>query len=102
MGEYGFSRQTVCQALFKLKSDKMINRVQGSGSFILGSAFNRKKTMRIALITTDISTYIFPAILRGVETTATAAGYSILLKATQKRIQLRSGDVANSTTLCWG
>ncbi len=58
--------------------------------------------MRIAGITTDSSAYIFPAILRGVKTTATAAGYSILLKATPKRIQLRSGDVANSTTLRWG
>ena len=58
--------------------------------------------MRIAGITTDSSTYIFPTILRGVKTTATAAGYSILLKATPKRIQLRSGDVTNSITLFWG
>lgn len=102
MGEYGFSRQTVCQALFKLKLDKMINRVQGSGSFVSGSVFNRKKTMRIAGITTDSSAYIFPAILRRIKTTATAAGYSILFKATPKRIQLRTGDVENSTTFCWG
>jgi GntR family transcriptional regulator of arabinose operon len=84
--EYGFSRQTVRQALFKLESDKVINRVQGSGSFVASVAVGRKKTMRIAVITTYISTYIFPAILRGIETTATAAGYSILLKATNNSV----------------
>ncbi|MBW7571865.1 GntR family transcriptional regulator [Caproiciproducens faecalis] len=84
--EYGCSRQTVRQALAKLESDKIIYKVQGSGSFISDSALPLKKTMRIAVITTYISTYIFPSILRGIETTSTSAGYSILLKATNNSI----------------
>lgn len=84
--EYGFSRQTVRQALYKLESDKIIYKVQGSGSFVSDSALSLKRTMRIAVITTYISTYIFPSILRGIEIAATSAGYSILLKATNNSI----------------
>lgn len=84
--EYGFSRQTVRQALSKLEADKIIYKIQGSGSFISDSVLSIKRTMRIAVITTYISTYIFPSILRGIETVATSAGYSILLKATNNSI----------------
>jgi GntR family transcriptional regulator of arabinose operon len=84
--EYGFSRQTVRQALSKLESDKIIYKIQGSGSFVSDTALLLKRTMRIAVITTYISTYIFPSILRGMETAATSTGYSILLKATNDSI----------------
>lgn len=45
-----------------------------------------RRTCRIAVITTYISTYIFPSILRGIEDVATSNGYSILLKATNNSI----------------
>lgn len=92
---YGYSRQTVRQALAKLEADKIIYKIQGSGSFISDFALTFKKTMRIAVITTYISTYIFPAILRGIDTVATTAGYSILLKATNNSIA-KEHDVLQS------
>lgn len=96
--EYGFSRQTVRQALSKLESDKIIYKVQGSGSFISNSALSLKRTMRIAVITTYISTYIFPSILRGIETMATSADYSILLKATNNSIA-KEHDILESISV---
>ncbi|MGW8115142.1 GntR family transcriptional regulator [Caproicibacterium sp. NSD3] len=83
---YGVSRQTVRQALEKLEKDGFISKVQGSGSYITDSAAIIKQTMRIAVITTYISTYIFPSILRGIENVATANHYSLMLSATNSSI----------------
>ena len=84
--KYAVSRQTVRQALELLERNGMINKVQGSGSYISSQAQNLRKTMRIAVITTYISTYIFPYILRGIEEVATANRYSIQLMATNNSI----------------
>ncbi len=92
---YGVSRQTVRQALEKLESDGMINKIQGSGSYISESAMTIKKTMRIAVITTYISTYIFPHILRGIEEVATQNRYSIQLMATNNSIA-KERDILNN------
>lgn len=83
---YKVSRQTVRQALEKLEKDGFIRKVQGSGSYITDSASKLKKTMRIAVITTYISTYIFPYILRGIEDVATSVHYSLMLSATNNSI----------------
>lgn len=65
---YHVSRQTVRQALEKLEKEGFIFKVQGSGSYISEAVKQFTKTMRIAVITTYISTYIFPSILRGLST----------------------------------
>ena len=79
--KYSVSRQTVRQALEKLEGDGFIKKVQGSGSYITDAGAKIKKTMRIAVITTYISTYIFPSILRGIEEVATSNHYSLMLSA---------------------
>ena len=52
MEEYGFSRQTVRQALGKMEADGFITRLQGSGSFVSAQARTICRTHRIAVITT--------------------------------------------------
>ena len=84
--QYALSRQTVRQALELLERNGLISKVQGSGSYVSSRAQHMKKTMRIAVITTYISTYIFPYILRGIEEAATRNGYSIQLMATNNSI----------------
>lgn len=83
---YHVSRQTVRQALEKLEKEGFIFKVQGSGSYISEAVKQFTKTMRIAVITTYISTYIFPSILRGIEHVATNNRYSLLLSATNNSI----------------
>ena len=83
---FAVSRQTVRQALGKMKEAGLISSLQGSGSFVSEKACAMRRTCRIAVITTYISTYIFPSILRGIEDVATSNGYSILLKATNNSI----------------
>lgn len=83
---YGVSRQTVRQTLDKLERDGLIIKIQGSGSYITDAATVKKKTMRIAVITTYISTYIFPFILRCIESVSTNNHYSMQLMATNNSI----------------
>jgi len=84
--QYGISRQTVRLALEKLENDGFISKLQGSGSYITDSSLTLKKTMRIGVITTYISTYIFPLILRGIENVAASNHYSLMLSATNNSI----------------
>jgi len=97
-GMYGVSRQTVRQALKKLESDGLISKSQGSGSYISETAAAARKTMRIAVITTYISTYIFPSILRGIEEVATRNRYSIQLMATNNSIA-KERDILRSLSV---
>ena len=67
-GEYQVSRQTVRQALAILAQEGLIETRQGSGSHIRHPARDTAPQRRsIAVITTYISDYIFPSILREVE-----------------------------------
>ena len=81
------SRQTIRQALSILVSDGLIERRQGSGSHICGlSSSNTKSLKVIAVVTTYISDYIFPSILREIENVLSANGCTPLLFATQNQV----------------
>ena len=69
--EYRVSRQTVRQALSVLVKDGLIEKRQGSGSRIVRHSVERTgaQPCSVAVITTYISDYIFPSILREVEKT---------------------------------
>ncbi len=69
----GYSRQTVRSALGELVRDGFIERVQGRGSVVLRRAPSATAQPRsVAVITTYISNYIFPSLLRDIETELTA------------------------------
>ena len=72
--QYQVSRQTVRQALSLLEAERLIDRRQGSGSHIR----ERKepaagRRLSIAVVTTYISDYIFPSILREIEAVCSPA-----------------------------
>ena len=83
---YGFSRQTVRQALGILEQEGVLVRRRGSGTYIAGGR-NPQRTRTIGLIATYITDYIFPAIIRGVEETLAAEGYHLSLGVTQNRVE---------------
>ena len=81
------SRQTIRQALSILVSDGLIERRQGSGSHICGLSSSSTKSLKvIAVVTTYISDYIFPSILREIENVLSANGCTPLLFATQNQV----------------
>ena len=84
---FQISRQTVRRALSLLEEEGLITRRQGSGSHLRERAEPEELPHRsIAVVTTYISDYIFPSILRGMERVLAANGSAPLLFATQNQV----------------
>ena len=85
--EYQVSRQTVRQALSVLAKEGLIEKRQGSGSHITRRETETAVPHRsIAVVTTYISDYIFPSILREVENVLSDHNSAPLLFATQNQV----------------
>ena len=85
VGRFRLSRHTVRKAFAELEHEGWIFREQGRGTFC--SFRERENTKSIAVITTYISNYIFPYIMRGIERTLSSAGYILILANTWNDIR---------------
>jgi GntR family transcriptional regulator, arabinose operon transcriptional repressor len=90
---FGVSRHTIRQAVGHLVHEGWLYREQGAGTFctkpvdqspILNKLSGNSKN--IGVITTYISEYIFPSIIRGIESYLTENGYSLTLACTDNDI----------------
>lgn len=81
---YNVSRHTVRVALDQLEHEGFIAKEHGLGSFVKLEKKVRNKT--VGVITTYMSDYIFPEIIRGIESELTKAGYSMLLVNTNNDV----------------
>ncbi len=87
--QFGVSRQTVRQAVGELVQKGVLERIQGSGTYYKGSGngdFVGKNTRIVGVVTTYISDYIFPHIIRGIEGRLSEHNYSPLLYSTQNNL----------------
>lgn len=82
---YHMSRQTVRHALKLLEEEGLIQRRQGSGSYLSGSCA-RVPRRQIAIITTFPDAPLCPTIVHDAQTRFTEAGYSTLVFATENRV----------------
>lgn len=87
MKEFGVSRHTVRLAIGDLVTEGWLYREQGSGTFCADRSARELNMIRtnsngIAMITTYISDYIFPAIIRGAEKHLRKNGYNFSLFST--------------------
>lgn len=86
---FQISRQTVRRALSLLEDEGLITRRQGSGSRLREHKEPQALlNCTIAVVTTYISDYIFPSILRGMETVLAANSSAPLLFATQNQLSV--------------
>lgn len=88
--QFGVSRQTVRHALDVLEAEKYVVRTQGSGTYVGPRAKvqrePREQHHNIAVISTYVDYYIFPHVLRGVESTLTSAGYTLQISFTNDSV----------------
>ena len=84
---FNLSRQTVRRAIGILEKDGLVERVRGSGTYIGGRiGRGRKRYMNIAVISTYVDSYIFPATLQGIVSTLNEAGYMAQVSFTNNRV----------------
>lgn len=87
MKRFGVSRHTVRLAIGDLVTEGWLYREQGAGTFCADrSAVEEKRKpkdiKKVAIITTYISDYIFPSIIRGAEARLSEAGYQVSIFST--------------------
>ncbi|WP_341280979.1 GntR family transcriptional regulator [Paenibacillus sp. FSL H8-0537] len=84
--QFGMSRQTVRQALGDLEKEGWLYREQGKGTFVSDQSVEERRSvsagLTVGLITTHISDYIFPTIVRGVESSLRSNGGRLVLAST--------------------
>lgn len=83
---HGVSRQTVRQALSVLEDYGLIMSRQGSGTYVTALPQAKKDSKTVGVITTYISDYIFPSIVRGIEATLSQENVTMSLAATYNQV----------------
>lgn len=81
--DYGVSRHTIRQAIAELVNEGYLRKEKGSGTYV-SNQYQQKVTKKktIGVITTYLSDYIFPSIIRGIEKVLSDNDYSLLLTST--------------------
>jgi GntR family transcriptional regulator, arabinose operon transcriptional repressor len=81
--QYQLSRQTVRQTFGELEQEGWLFRVQGKGTYVSNPQTKKGQAVQtIGVVTTYISDYIFPHIVRGAEAALREKGYRLLLSST--------------------
>lgn len=94
---FGMSRQTVRHAISELERENIVERRQGSGTYI-SNIFQKQRidnTMNIAVVTTYVDDYIFPSIITGMEDVISKEGYTLQIAFTHNRVEKEYSVVRN-------
>ena len=84
--KFGYSRQTVRNALDRLEQDGLIARVKGSGTYVsYAPEKDKEERPRIGLILSYFSDYLFPQVYEGIESVLREEGYEISVSVTRNR-----------------
>lgn len=85
---FDMSRQTVRRAIGMLENEGIVERIQGSGTYISGRRKkSRKRTRNIMVITTYVDSYIFPVTLQSMVQNLSAAGYRAQILFTNNQLE---------------
>lgn len=81
--QYQVSRQTVRKAIAIMENEGYVYAEHGRGTFCTELVRHKHESGNIAVVTTYLSDYIFPQVIRGIDKILTREGYSIILKNTR-------------------
>lgn len=87
---FSMSRQTVRHGIDILVQEGIVERIQGSGTYIKKDVYSRPKTLNIAVVTTYVDRYIFPNVIKAIETVLSNAGYSTQIAFTDNTLEKES------------
>lgn len=89
--EYNVSRHTVRKAILELSNQGFLRSEKGSGTYVSNQYQSKSggnsNIKTIGVITTYISDYIFPSIIRGIEGRLNKDNYSLLLASTNNDVK---------------
>ncbi|HWO97381.1 MAG TPA: GntR family transcriptional regulator [Bacillus sp. (in: firmicutes)] len=89
--EYKVSRHTVRKAILELSNEGFLRSEKGSGTYVSNQYQSKSggnsNNKTIGVITTYISDYIFPSIIRGIEGRLNEDNYSLLLASTNNDVE---------------
>ncbi|MGG1397389.1 GntR family transcriptional regulator [Bacillus salipaludis] len=88
---YNVSRHTVRKAILELANEGFLRSEKGSGTYVSNKYQSKSggnsTNKTIGVITTYISDYIFPSIIRGIERRLKEDNYSLLLASTNNDVE---------------
>lgn len=91
---FSMSRQTVRHGISKLEQEGIVERIQGSGTYICNKVkFDNPKTLNIAVVTTYVDRYIFPNIIKELEKVISGAGYFTQIAFTYNTLERESSII---------
>jgi len=89
--KYQVSRHTIRKSISELSNKGFLKREKGSGTYVSRQYRSKNNTISnsktIGVITTYISDYIFPSIIRGIEQRLNEDNYSLLLASTNNDVK---------------
>lgn len=83
--KYQLSRQTVRMALKTLEEKGLIEKKQGSGSYITGRSPKSQENMIAVLLFND-QDYIYPGVIRDIQNTLTDSGFFSMVYSTDNQV----------------
>ncbi|MCY8613633.1 GntR family transcriptional regulator [Bacillus haynesii] len=96
---FNVSRHTIRQAIGDLVHEGLLYREQGSGTYcshrLQLSEKGRERNKMIGVIATYLSDYIFPSIIRGIESSLSSAGYTLVVASTNNDIEKEKQCLVN-------
>lgn len=88
MDRFGVSRQTIRRAIEKLTEKGVLEARRGSGTYVsLNTRRYAGGEIRIAVMLTNVDTYIFPSIIKGIEAILFGEGCTLQICVTNNSVE---------------
>ena len=88
MDRFGVSRQTVRRAMEELTENGIVEGRRGSGTYVtVNTRRYAGKEIRIAVMLTYVDTYIFPSIIKGIESVFSREGCTLQIAMTDNAVE---------------